>query len=217
MRVFKNMLIIIYNVLSFLILLLIKPIVGIVMCLFRFIHFLGSLATGIIFGISWFMAAIFLFVGIVALFTDGFNKTNVAFIFSEIIFITFFVVLPYIIGFLVELLDLIGDGMEFLLFLPPHAFVISLSDISSENCKRERVREKFNNWKEQKNEKTYEMPFEEKTSGASAWFAGIQTADELKKRYRDLLKIYHPDNQAGDTGAAQQIQEEYDKLLKEFQ
>lgn len=153
MRVFKNMLIIIYNVLSFLDLLLIKPIVGIVMCLFRFIHFLGSLATGIVFGISWFMAATFLFAGIVEFFTDGFNKTNVAFIFSEIVLITFFVVLPYIIGFLVELLDLIGDGMEFLLFLPPHAFVISLSDISSENCKREKVWEKYNNWKVQKNEK----------------------------------------------------------------
>lgn len=61
------------------------------------------------------------------------------------------------------------------------------------------------------------MPFEEKKPRDSAWFVGIQTADELKKRYRDLLKIYHPDNQAGDTRAAQQIQEEYDKLLKEFQ
>ena len=45
------------------------------------------------------------------------------------------------------------------------------------------------------------------------WFAGIKSVDELKKRYRDLMKIYHPDNQAGDTNAVQQIQQEYEQLL----
>lgn len=45
------------------------------------------------------------------------------------------------------------------------------------------------------------------------WFAGINTAEELKKRYRELMKIYHPDNQAGDTNAVQQIQQEYEQLL----
>lgn len=48
------------------------------------------------------------------------------------------------------------------------------------------------------------------------WFAGINNAEELKKRYRELMKIYHPDNQAGDTSAVQQIQEEYEKLLKKY-
>ena len=48
------------------------------------------------------------------------------------------------------------------------------------------------------------------------WFAGINNAEELKKRYRELMKIYHPDNQAGDTTAVQQIQEEYEKLLKKY-
>ncbi len=48
------------------------------------------------------------------------------------------------------------------------------------------------------------------------WFAGINDAEGLKKRYRELMKIYHPDNQAGDTGAVQQIQEEYEELLKKY-
>lgn len=54
----------------------------------------------------------------------------------------------------------------------------------------------------------------EETQNASAWFAGIRNDDDLKKRYRDLMKIYHPDNQAGDTKVVQQIQMEYDMLLK---
>lgn len=46
------------------------------------------------------------------------------------------------------------------------------------------------------------------------WFRGINNAEELKKRYRELMKIYHPDNQAGDTSMVQQIQAEYEELLK---
>lgn len=54
------------------------------------------------------------------------------------------------------------------------------------------------------------------SQNASIWFAGVSGLDELKKRYRDLLKIYHPDNFAGDTSITQQIQAEYDKYLQEF-
>lgn len=46
------------------------------------------------------------------------------------------------------------------------------------------------------------------------YFAGVNALDALKKRYHDLLKIYHPDNQNGDTAASQQIQQEYDYLLE---
>ena len=31
------------------------------------------------------------------------------------------------------------------------------------------------------------------------WFKGVHSEEELTKRYKDLLKIYHPDNQTGDT------------------
>ena len=48
------------------------------------------------------------------------------------------------------------------------------------------------------------------------YFAGVTDADTLKKRYRDLLKIYHPDNQNGDTLTVQQIQKEYDSLKAKY-
>lgn len=49
----------------------------------------------------------------------------------------------------------------------------------------------------------------------SLWFIGINNIDDLKKRYKDLLKIYHPDNRAGDTSITQQIQREYERILLE--
>lgn len=45
------------------------------------------------------------------------------------------------------------------------------------------------------------------------WFSGIKTVDELRKRYKELLKKYHPDNGEGDLEAAQEINAEYDRLF----
>lgn len=44
------------------------------------------------------------------------------------------------------------------------------------------------------------------------FFAGVTSELALKKRYRDLIKIYHPDNVSGDTGTIQEINREYDNL-----
>ena len=51
----------------------------------------------------------------------------------------------------------------------------------------------------------------------TSYFAGVNDMKSLKKRYRDLLKIYHPDNQNGDSSVSRQIQEEYDALSKKYQ
>lgn len=51
----------------------------------------------------------------------------------------------------------------------------------------------------------------------SSYFAGVHDMKSLKKRYHDLLKIYHPDNLNGDSTVSRQIQEEYDALSKKFQ
>lgn len=46
----------------------------------------------------------------------------------------------------------------------------------------------------------------------SEFFRGVTNRAELKKRYLDLLKIYHPDNPAGDSNITRRIQEEYKEL-----
>ena len=46
-----------------------------------------------------------------------------------------------------------------------------------------------------------------------ALFKGTTTEQDLLKRYKDLIKIYHPDNQAGDTSMTQAIQNIYERLM----
>lgn len=45
------------------------------------------------------------------------------------------------------------------------------------------------------------------------FFIGVENKSTLKKRYKDLIKIYHPDNAAGDTMTIQEINDEYQKLI----
>lgn len=47
-----------------------------------------------------------------------------------------------------------------------------------------------------------------------AYFKNINTLEELRKQYKELLKKYHPDNPDGSTEATQAINAEYDKLFK---
>ena len=47
------------------------------------------------------------------------------------------------------------------------------------------------------------------------WFAGIETVEELRKRYRELLKQYHPDN-GGNEETMKEINAEYDRLFAQM-
>lgn len=47
-----------------------------------------------------------------------------------------------------------------------------------------------------------------------AYFKNINTLEELRRQYRDLLKKHHPDNANGSTEATQEINAEYDRLFK---
>ena len=46
------------------------------------------------------------------------------------------------------------------------------------------------------------------------YFRDVQTLEELRKQYKELLKKYHPDNPNGSTEACQTINGEYDNLFK---
>ncbi len=49
---------------------------------------------------------------------------------------------------------------------------------------------------------------------ASIFFSGVNNMRSLRKRYKDLIKIFHPDNAEGDTDVIQKINEEYEVLRK---
>lgn len=45
------------------------------------------------------------------------------------------------------------------------------------------------------------------------WFTGVKTVEELRKKYRELLKRYHPDTPNGSVEATQEINREYDLVF----
>lgn len=58
-------------------------------------------------------------------------------------------------------------------------------------------------------------PLSDNVSGDdSFFFRGVTHPLALKKRYKDLIKIYHPDNLCGDKTMLQQINKEYEHLKK---
>lgn len=57
----------------------------------------------------------------------------------------------------------------------------------------------------------------EKIVRGELFFIGVESRTALKKRYKQLLKIYHPDNLGGDTVTLQEINQEYERLLKQYE
>ena len=66
-------------------------------------------------------------------------------------------------------------------------------------------------------ERRYSAPDTEKNIvRGDLFFCGVGNKQSLKKRYKDLIKIYHPDNLDGDNDTIQEINREYDHLSKVF-
>ncbi len=53
-------------------------------------------------------------------------------------------------------------------------------------------------------------------NGMDILFKGVRSEAALKKRYRELMKIFHPDNQDGDDSVIHAINIEYDRLKKVY-
>lgn len=51
----------------------------------------------------------------------------------------------------------------------------------------------------------------------SVFFQGVSNPVSLKKRYKDLIKIFHPDNMAGDKEIIQRINREYESLKGNYE
>lgn len=46
------------------------------------------------------------------------------------------------------------------------------------------------------------------------YFKDVNTLEQLRRQYKELLKRFHPDNANGSTEATQEINAEYDQLFK---
>lgn len=65
-----------------------------------------------------------------------------------------------------------------------------------------------------------ELLLERDTEGeeeARMFFRGVSNPLTLKKRYKDLIKIFHPDNLCGDTDTIQKINKVYEVLQEEIE
>ncbi|MFP3153012.1 molecular chaperone DnaJ [Lachnospiraceae bacterium ZAX-1] len=90
-----------------------------------------------------------------------------------------------------------------------------LRKLAKEKKQLEKQKELYNyteNWDEQGHR---ELSTER---GRAIWdkkfFRGVGNELALKKRYKELIKIFHPDNMDGDTHTLQEINREYDQLKK---
>ncbi|MBE5836412.1 J domain-containing protein [Butyrivibrio sp.] len=72
---------------------------------------------------------------------------------------------------------------------------------------------RYNNSKYNKN--TYGSATQA-TSSSFDFFAGCTTKESVDKKYKSLVKLYHPDNMDGDTAALQEINVQYDKAKRKF-
>lgn len=54
-------------------------------------------------------------------------------------------------------------------------------------------------------------------SDMSVFFQGVSNPLSLKKRYKDLIKIFHPDNMTGDKEVIQRINREYENLKGSYE
>ena len=58
--------------------------------------------------------------------------------------------------------------------------------------------------------------FENNYCGSCVFFRGVDNELALRKRYKELLKIFHPDNRCGDTKTLLLIQKEYEKMKRQY-
>lgn len=83
-------------------------------------------------------------------------------------------------------------------------------DIDRRRLEKERA--KLEAQKEIMNRSSYEVSYGE----VSVFFKGVNNLLALKKRYKELIKIFHPDNVAGDKEIIQMINSEYENLKRSF-
>ncbi len=58
---------------------------------------------------------------------------------------------------------------------------------------------------------------DDKVVNGEMFFSGVSNKKALKKRYKDLIKIYHPDGESGDNATVAEINREYDNLKESME
>ena len=105
---------------------------------------------------------------------------------------------------------------EQLLLMKQKVLEDELRKLADEKSHMERQKEFYNRVYQYQQRESGETAETSRTVQGELFFMGVRNELALKKRYKDLVRIYHPDNPSGDTGTLQEMNKEYDKLCLKF-
>ena len=85
-------------------------------------------------------------------------------------------------------------------------------------CERLNFEHERNKYRRQKmsGSKPAHQQYETGAYDSTSFFRGVDSDLALRKRYKELLKIFHPDNKCGDTKTLLLIQTEYENLRSRY-
>jgi len=89
-------------------------------------------------------------------------------------------------------------------------------DRKSLECERLNFEHEKNKYRRQKMSGMKVHQFDTGAYDGTSFFRGVDSELALRKRYKELLKIFHPDNKCGDTKTLLLIQTEYERLRSQY-
>jgi hypothetical protein len=88
--------------------------------------------------------------------------------------------------------------------------------INFEHEKTRFRRQKMSDRRTNTSTNTNQQSVNKAVNAGASFFKGVDNESDLRKRYKELLKIFHPDNKCGDTSTLLCIQTEYEKLKSRY-
>lgn len=83
-------------------------------------------------------------------------------------------------------------------------------------CERLNFEHEKGKYKKQRMSGARSSSFEAGAYDGTCFFRGVDNELALRKRYKELLKIFHPDNKCGDTKTLLLIQTEYESIRRQY-
>ena len=96
-----------------------------------------------------------------------------------------------------------------------HQLALDRKALECERLNFEHERSKYRRQK-MSGPKPMHQSYESGAYDSTSFFRGVDNDMALRKRYKELLKIFHPDNKCGDTKTLLRIQTEYESLKSRY-
>ena len=88
------------------------------------------------------------------------------------------------------------------------------NELTDDEYEEEYIEDKHSGSRYERRSDSHSRPVQ--NTSAFDFFAGCTTRESADRKYKSLVKLYHPDNMDGDTAAIQEINVQYDKIKKKL-